>query len=745
MQTATVALSNKLKQSVDINSTLRLIAEWNQNRYSTISSVTNPGTTIGDEFDNDVFPITSIVEPARPTRGILKAWSSTRVGAKSGADGFTSDGYQDRVNGARYTTAHEDNKYKYWTSPAQSASGSPFAITGVNPTVLYTNPTSANKIYICFETSYASPSVYTVSITTDGTNWTTVATTPAIDSKGRVQLYRQADNSWSTTVYRDNPVQVRGVRVTVTNMNKSSVRFNMIELGARIESDLSQFVISYNYDQSMSDASFISPIGKASANDGSIELDNTDSRFTNDNPSSLYFGILDKNVEFRMDIGINKGTIAVPDYEYFRQFTARSDSWNGQSHEGTTVEIKDDADYLQSINPAPVLYMDMTVGEIIWRFLDSVGFSNWQYDVLDIDPATMIPQFWADGEKTVWEVIQDLAESTQTAVYFDEFGTLQIKTRSVAYNLASTPVWNLDATVNGTKLPDIISLDKTHDYEANVVNIIYKPTSLSVINNSGRLPVMESVWEPEETVALRSSQLAANLLVADTYFTIKATESVTWPYSGIVQIEGEFIRWDAKYYTYYNAAGTKSYAYLTSNEDKVKYDKLNPTLAYLNAFNGRMRIPAGGRAIWNTTAANHYVDITGWTSNRYRIMTGTVRSWNGGVIHNKDRSSLTLLTNNSFNKNSWYVATRGSSSDSPPYYYGTRFKFGGPNTGYTYGAAGMVINAGSNDNGYFVELIRTSSINSVDRQKYNHELNFYVRYTNGTIKRIGPDGGKGAQ
>ena len=739
MQTASVALNDKLQKSVDVNSTVRLIAEWNMNRYSAISSVTNPGTAEGDEFDNDVFPLSSIVEPDRPVRGILKAWSSTRGASNTGANGYVSDGYQDTVNGARYTTASPDNKYKYYTSPGVSGSVSPYTIANVSPTVIYTAATWTNKIYICFENSYASPSAYTVDITTDGTTWTTIATTPAIDSVGRVMLYRQANGTWSTTVYRDNPVQIRGVRVKVTQMSAPSVRFNMIELGARIESDLSQFVVSWSYDQSMSDPSFISPLGKASSNDGSVELSNIDSRFTDDNPTSLYYGLLDKNVVFKMDVGINIGTMAAPNYEYIRAFTMRSETWNGQTPEGTTVELKDQSDYLQSVKPNPTLYMDMTVGEIIWRLLDSIGFSHWNYSVLATDPATLIPQFWTDGEKTIWEVIQELAEATQTAVYFDEMGVLQIKTRSVAYNLASTVVWPLDAVTNGAKLPDIISLSKTNDYEANVVNIIYKPTSISKINDGG-LPIMESVWEPEDTVALRASRLAMNFLTTDSNFVLNPSDSKVWPYTGMVQIEGEFIKWDAKYYTYYAANGTKSYAWLTSDEDKVKYDKLNPTLAYLNYFNGRMRVPTGGRGLWNTTPMNHYVDATGYT-NRYRKQSLNVYNWNGGFIHNKDRSTVTLRTNATFTPNTWYVSTRGASVDSIPYYYGTRLKF--DTSGYTYGAAGLAISAGTNDSGYFVELVKTDAITANDRAKYTHELCFYVRYSNGTIKRVGPDGGKG--
>lgn len=744
MQSVSTTLSDTLKQSTELNSAVRLIAEWNQNRYSTIASVTNLGTTIDNEYDNDLFPLTSIAEPERPTRGILKAWASSRVN-NVGADGFTNDGYEDTPNGARYTTASYDSKYKYWTSANESAAASPYAISGVVPTVTYTADTWANKIVVGLENSYSSPSDFTVSVSLDGTTWTVVSTNPTIQSNGRVELYRQADDSWSTTVYRENPVKLRGVRLTVNKMDKPLVHFNLIELGARIESDLSYFVDDYSVTNSMSETSFAAPLGRASANTASVSLNNTDGRFTNDNTSSLYYNMLDKNVEFRLDVGINLGTMEAPNYEYVRQFTMRTETWNGQTREGTDVDLNDAANYLQSVNPNPCLYQEMTVGEIIWRLLDSVGFASWVYNPASDDVSSLVPQFWADGTSSVWDTIADLAEATQTAVYFDEYGVLKVMTRSAAFNLSTPSVWTLDAATNGSKQADIVELTKTYDYEANVVNVTYKPTSISSESDSG-VATMETVWEPEDTVVLRSSQIIQTFASNAGSFRITPTESVTWPYTGVAQMEGEFVRWVAKGYSYYETNGAFTSVYIKSDDEKEALDKKNPGLAYKNYFNGYFWCGLENRGLWNTTAATHSVDIAGWTNNKYTYSnpagsTTTTHVWNGGLIHNKQRSSVTLRTNKGFTPNWWYVCTRGSSSDSAPYWYGTRFKF--DTAGYTYGAAGLVITAGDYDNGYYIELVRTAAITANDRVKYTNELCFYVKYNNGTIRRMGPNGGKG--
>ena len=738
MLSASVPLTDKLKTALDINSSVRLISEWNHNRFTQVTSVTNLGVNAEDEYDNDLFPLSSIALPDRPTKGIVRGWVYQGTGAIMGR---TSSGYQDSTTGARYTTASADNKYKYYVSPLVSAASSPYAIANVNPTVLYATPAWSNKIYVALENSDASPTTYSIAVTTDGTTWTTVSTNPAIASDGTIQIYRQADGSWSTTVYRDNPVQLRGVRLTVSNMNAGSSRFSLIELGARLENDLSTYVMTYNVDNTMSEHSFIAPIGRASSNTGGVTLDNTGGVFTNDNPSSLYYNLLDKNVDLRLDIGINIGTYAAPNFEWIRQFTMRSDSWSGQDRETTEIELVDASVYLQSVNPNPCFYQQMTVGEIIWRLLDSVGFSAWKYDPRDDDPSTLVPQFWANGEQSVWEVIANLAEATQTAIFFDQYGVLQIKTKAAAYDIASTPVWNLDEIKNGTKQPDIVELDKTYDYEANVVNVVYKPTALNETLESG-VEVMESVWEPEETLTLRSSQLKQSMTAASTSMVITPSEVVYWPYTGIVQIEGEFIRYIKKGYSYRAANGTWTNVYISSNDEKIALDKKNPALAYQNYFNGFLWIGdiTANRGLWNTTAAAHSVDASGYTG-RYRHYPSAVKAWGGGFILNKYASTVTMKTNSTFGRNSWYAVTRGSSNDSPPYWYGTRLKF--DTSGYTYGAAGLVISAGTNDSGYYVELIKTSALTATDRAQFTHELCFYVKYVDGTIKRMGPNGGKG--
>lgn len=744
MKTVSAGTLTELQNSYDVLSSLRLTAEWNQNRYSPIASVTNGSAASPiEDADPDNFPVESIVLPDRPGAGILKNRASSTARAAFAPDGYVTKGYISQPNGPRYVTCDPDAKYKYWSSPAESAgvsvANSPSAIANVTPTVIYTNPTWTNKIVVQLENSYAQPTAWTVQVTTDGTNWTTIATNPTIPSNGRVELWRQANTSWTSTPYYDNPLQIRGVRLNVTQMNRSKVFFNLIELGARLESDLSPWLISYDSNFSLSDHSFITPLGQTSANTASVVLSNVDNRFSNDNPSSLYYGLIDKNVEMRLDLGISTDAYSTLNktYEWIRQFTMRVDEWSGQDLDEMTASLQDDSMLLQAIKPNPTLWQNMTVAEIVWRLLDAVGYSKYFVDAVAADAVTMIPFFWTDGTETIWDIFKKLGQATQTAIYFDEYGIMRIKTRNSALDLTATSKWTFDAVKNGSKLPDVIDVTKTNNYEANTVNIAYQETKLSE-EKSAIIP-MESVWEPGGDMVLRASALSENMTVNSTSFRINPADIKVWPYEGVMQIEGEFIRFKGKWYNYYLANGTMAGKWVMSADEKAALDKLNQYLSYRNYFSGYFAITKRGE--YNSVAKTHVIDATGYNT-RYRNGSGTVRNWSGGWKALPGTSTAKITTNKTFSASQVYTVTRGQELDVAPNYFGARVRF--PTTGYTHGIGGFTFGNSTNESGYFFELYQTPlfTTNPTARNSTN-ELAFYVKNSAGTVTRLGPNGKKG--
>lgn len=785
MQSSTVALRRTLKEKLAVHATPRLIAEWNQNRYSAIENVDNYGhPEAANGYDQKSFPIDSIVAPNRPTKGIAKGRvspdgtfpyspTSPLYPDTFPNEGKVIEGYEDTVGTTRYYLADETDSYKYWCSPVPttvSLGGGQYGFAEpVKPRILYDDLIWTNKIVITFETGPSSPVEYDIqiSVTADADgDYSTISSDIIPNSKGQVTLYRQADNSWSTTIHRDNPGQVKGLRVIINSMNKNDVFCNIIEISARLESDLSSFLIDYNTRATMSEVSFVTPLGAASSNTADFSLSNVDGRFNNhwqppaadpemEDPLPLYRGLIDKNVKFTMDLlidssGFSGGSVN----EAIRQFTMYADEWELQGFDIASVSVKDSSKFFQEIKPAAALYENLTLGEIVWRICDQIGFVNYVYERIDTDPATLVPYFWTDEEDTVWSVFSKLALGTQSAIWFDEFDVLQIQTRNTAYDLNKfSPAnmlvngWDLDADHlnradedvedEPNKLPDIVTLDEVYNYEANTVDVKYKTTKISDDNNG--YPPMEIVWQPEDTVTLRSSALTETLSASGLVMRIDPKDANVWPFEGIVQLEGEFIKYKDKGYYYYNSSGVQTHAYVDSQDAKVALDKLSDqNLKWKNAYSGYVKITE--RGAFDTDAVIHTVDIDGYYARYGGVLAGGITNWSGGLVHNKENSTLSVTTlPKNFGLNDIYVVTRGGILDQAPNYYGTRFKL--TPVGY-HCIGGLVMHNGAGDTGYYVQITRSYTCDELGIRAHWNEISVYARYADHSVRFFG---GKGIQ
>lgn len=730
MLTASATLKDALNNGYTLKCQPRLIAEWNQNRYASLLEVDNTPaeTTVNSELD--IWPIASIATSQRPKAGIVKGRA---VLDPNTATNKTTSDYTDRPPAVRYYTVGPNSIYKYWSSVAMSSTNAPYDITPQYPRVVYGANTWTNKIVVGLENTYSSPDSWTIDITLDGTTWTPVITNPAVPVGGQVIIYRQANGTWGTTVYRDNPMQIRGVRLTVTSMDKANAHLDIIELSPRLETDLSGYLINFSSNYTMSETNFLTPIGRASSNEASISLSNTDGIFNNENSSSIYYGIIDDNVKMTLDLGYDLNDFGSNTVEYIRAFTMYADGWDGQGAAEVTVSVKDSSKFLQEQKAPSLFFQRLTVGESVWRLCDSIGFNNYTYTPNDIAPSTALDYFWCNKEETVWEVMSKLAEGTQTAIYFDKYDNLQIQTREVAFNTTRSIDWALQSKNELSKLADIIEIEQTYDFEANKVNVGFKETYLSISEYG--YPALETVWEPEGTFLLRSSALAANMTNASTTIKVTPIDAVLWPYEGTVQVEGELIKYSGKNYAYTekNTNVIKKIVLKSSDEkDNVDKNLSNPNVAYKNYFTGEFTVTTRGY-LW-TSAMAHSTDLI--TSYYARKAKGTtVTNTNSFYTHNINESIVRLATNSTFDANTYYVMSHGETVNPAFAYYGTKIRQ--PKSGNGAGSGGLAFNLTSLDAGYYVELTRSSVLdaNASALNKLYRELAFYIKQADGTMKR----------
>lgn len=751
-----------VRAAVDSGHTLRaepqVIVDWNLNRFHK-TIVDNYLGEYGNAFDNEAFPVDSIAEPLRPLKGINKA----RIGHSKIGEDYYGDSF-DAAQPRFYVSGNEE-VYNYWTSPVKSDANGILANT--RPYVFYGNLRPVNKIVITTENSWATAKTFSIQVNknsnpTESAGWMEVASqaTTGNDWKASGQIVLRWDGSgWITNQsapmglgLATETTSISGVRIVVTeleggrdkngtittyiNSSGSTVPtdgknsfFDLIEISARLEVDMSEHIINSSSTFDMGDVNDLAPVGTVTSNVGSVTLSNIysiagETRWglfskNNTDPNVLWSDYVDANAEV---------TLYYKYYDQFdnylgsvQEFKMYTNEWQNQSEDEVEVDLIDYSKFFNEINVRSAMWENMNSSEIVWRLLDSIGFNNHEINLKNTSSEYVIentiPVFYTTGENTMWEVLNEIAEQTQTAIYFDHRGVLKVRTRELAYSPDNAPVYTLNSQPIGNVLPNIIDLTEELAYPVNYYTINYQQTDWSPYQNG--IPVMQQVWEPEGTVTVRSTQLRKSLTANDTVLHIDSKESKVWPFKNKVNIQGEIIEYEGKEYQYYLPGGTLNKKYILSTDEMKKIDQATPVnRRHNNNFTGKLKIT--GRGLWNSEAKPHSVDANGYN------VRGHAGGTSNGFNHIKPDSRVQLKSIGSNNYSSMTLATRAYDNNGAYTHYGTKIQFikeEGRNTQ----RAGIVIhNSGSNEDGYYIELGLSRMLDAKER-KTRQEAVLYTR------------------
>lgn len=607
-----------LRKSTAVNAVPKLIAEFNHNRYTKVVAENDPLESI-EGYNLDAFPISSIVEPNRPPAGNLKA---TLDGAKISPE-VTSI-----MPAIRFTLSEDVDSYKYWRSPyptvgttmPSSESGS--YITSCAPYITYETGVIANKIVIGFENSYASPVNYDVYIKTSSTgSWTLIGNSIddewVLDQDGRLIIYYNG-TSWSQDIDIDNHMEVFAVQVRLYTLDKSDAYLYLIEMSARLEKDFTEYLESTTHNSDIGDTDSLRPIGRLSANTGSVTLfnppvDEDDISkgllFNQFNPNSIYYGLTDSNVKFTLsyifddsDYG-GTGAQEVPAFVMYAD-----DNWNAAGAESVNIKLKDYAKFLQETKVPSLYFANETAPACAWKTLNAIGFSSIEIEESDVIGATIFPHFWTNSESTAWEVLQDISESTQMVFYFAPNGNLKMRTREAAYQYTSDSVWTLRGKTVGDEVADLTSsITPETSNKANAITLEYKTIDIEK-NNYGDY-LRSTVWEPSELTVLRSSDLLKDLKVGDEYVYIGALQAETWPYEGYMLIGGEKMQYKGKVYAYYplDDPDTLKSVLITNQEEYLNaINDIHPTKRSVSQYTGAIKLIK--RGLFESAEMLHKID-----------------------------------------------------------------------------------------------------------------------------------------
>jgi len=261
------------------------------------------------------------------------------------------------------------------------------------------------------------------------------------------------ETTTSQTVYREFDY-IKGIRIVVDSMNKFNSTFDLIEFSPRLTVDLSDQVMSYNVTKSLGDlGSGALPIGQLLVSTGSLTIFDEDQAF-NENSNSIISDYIRKNVKFTFYekiMDINGFDYLIPLKSLYSEGFPQADVTGGT----ISIQLRDLYFHFESM-PAPQLFLtNVSLSYAIALLLDYVGFSNYVYkrNVGDVEP--VIPYFFVGPDKNLAEVLNDLAVSTQTSMFFDEYNNFIVMSKD--YLMPSPSQRSVDYELIGSKVTDKVS------------------------------------------------------------------------------------------------------------------------------------------------------------------------------------------------------------------------------------------------------------------------------------------------
>jgi hypothetical protein len=482
-----------------------------------------------------------------------------------------------------------------------------------------------------------------------------------------------------TTQYREFQY-IKGIRIVVDTMNRSRSMFDLVEMSPRLVADLSDITLSYNATKTLSDlGNSAIPVGQLLASQGSLTLFDDEQAFNTNNTNSIIKDFSSINLQIKLYEIISQ----VQEYDYYvpiKTYYAEGFPQFDTETRQVNISLRDLYFYFESMTAPQLLIRDVSLSFAISTLLDSIGFSNYSFIRNNNETEEpIIPNFIIKPNTTVAQVLNDLAISTQSAMFFDEYNNFIVMSRNrmmptAAEYLAltgkeqdTTLYGSLDASKdtvirnkpNGTAMSNILSvasvtndifndgkISYTNRYiqrsygtlaEAGVLNKdkkwAYKPVPLWEISGDPNVRSSNREFGDQSSFALGAIPLNATLTNVLPYVdsngiiqnaTIDLNETVYWlpRYKGYFYSNGEIIKYDA---VQYSVDGVGSEIWIS---DVQEYEDYFQQLA----FNGRI-FPTGKVRIF--TEPYYNVDGTvkvGDVAKHGRAQFGTiVTSHNAGL------------------------------------------------------------------------------------------------------------------
>lgn len=418
-------------------------------------------------------------------------------------------------------------------------------------------------------------------------------------------------------------VFIKGIRVVVETMYAPNKTFDLIELSPRLKVDITDYVLDYDITKNIMATDFGLPVGGLVASTGGINLSNHDGVFTElntFNTATKTGSIIANNLKPQIKFDFYESVLDVNGYDKFiplKTFYSENAAVATSGMQDVSLNLRDAYFILESNNATPIFLQNCTLTMAVALLLDNIGFSNYVFKSINTANDPVVPFFFIEPDASVAEVLQRLAQATQTAMFFDEYNNFVVMPKEylmpeVSVRDDNTAISERLTTLYGQKTGNIVpNIETVGGFETKILNdgkINYttryiqrevsklEQASLSLNERTygyksailwelGDQKELRTINQPTAEVgyALGAVPLGTSLGSVVPYVennqiknnTIDVGESAFWlpRFQGYLYANGEIIRYDAQQYQVDSpsASATSGLVWITNNNEYQKY------------------------------------------------------------------------------------------------------------------------------------------------------------------------------
>ncbi len=283
---------------------------------------------------------------------------------------------------------------------------------------------------------------------------------------------------------------IDGIRISTEKMLKPNCTFDLIELSPRLVADVTPRIMNYNVSKTLGDlGNSTLPIGRFLAGTGTITLNNNDAVFSYENTDSIISKYLHSKIKFSFyDIVRNRENLTfIPIKTLYSEGFPQSTGTFDQ----VQLNLRDAFGMLEAENAPELFLQDVSLSFAVAMLLDSVGFSNYKFYRQTQDKEGneikekefIIPFFFVAPGQTVAAVLQQMAQSAQVSMWFDEYNNFCVGSKS----------WTLPAD-GWREIDGVLKAENSNGELANIIDIA---SAEKRVSNAGNIQYTERYIQRE--------------------------------------------------------------------------------------------------------------------------------------------------------------------------------------------------------------------------------------------------------